>query len=322
VNRRTFIAALGGAVAWPLVARAQQVMPVVGYVGVGRGSDDTDDYTSFALGLNEAGFFNQQNVIIDRREVSNVDQLQAAAIELVANKVAVICGPSQAIIAAKAATATIPLVFIGGRDPVAAGLVSSFNQPSGNVTGVDLEAGDLPAKQIELLHELMPSVIKIGLLYSPGFTDSEPGTKLALDTAKGLGITVLVNKATAANDLESSFDHFAQEGARTVQVVGNVFLGSYRGRLAELAVQRRLPMVGNSRRYAIAGALMSYGTDTAAMIRQAGTYVGRILKGEKPADLPVLQPTKYDLVINLKTAKLVGINVPAMLLARADEVIE
>ena len=322
MRRRAFIAGLGSTAAWSVVARGQQQrIPIVGFVGIAD-TNDNSDYEAFAKGLSEIGFFDQQNVFISRREVSDVSQIPLAAIDLVKKKVAVICGPSNAVSAAKAATSEIPLVFIGGRDPVAAGLVSSFNQPGGTVTGVSLSAGDLPTKQIQLLHELLPSATKIGWLISPGMTDSEPGTELALGSARRFGINLIVDPVTKESELESAFDRLTGEGANAVQVNGNVFFNSYRGRLAELAVSRRLPMVATSRRYALAGAAMSYGTNVPDVVHQAGNYVGRILKGERPADLPVLQPTKFDLVINLKTAKALGLEVPPPLLARADEVIE
>ena len=321
MRRRAFIAGLAGASLCHQLALAQNAFPVVGFVGVERGTDDPGD-ASFLTGLREAGFVEQRNVAIERHYVADVGQLMAAALELVRKNVAVICGPSNAIGAAKAATSTIPLVFIGGRDPVAAGLVSSLNKPGGNVTGVSLGAGELPAKQVELLHELLPTARKIGLLFSPGFTDSEAGTALAVETAHRLGIDLVIDQVKTEADIERAFEHLKQAGAGAVQVSGNVFLNSYRGRLADLAVSDSLPLVGTSRPYAVAGALMSYGTNPADVIRQAGIYVGRILKGEKPADLPVLQPTKFDLTVNMKTAKLLALEIPAMFLARADEVIE
>ncbi len=173
-----------------------------------------------------------------------------------------------------------------------------------------------------ILHELLPSVGKLGWLISPGMTDSEPGTELALRSARGFGIDLIVDSVTKESELESAFDRFTKEGANAVQVNGNVFFNSYRGRLAELAANRNLPMVATSRRYALAGAAMSYGANVPDMVRQAGNYAGRILKGDKPANLPILQPTKYDLVINLKTTRSLGLKIPTTLLARADEVIE
>jgi ABC-type uncharacterized transport system substrate-binding protein len=321
MNRRALVIGLGAAAMWPVVARGQQRISIVGFVGIAD-TNDNSDYESFAKGLSEIGFVDQQDVFISRREVSDVSQIPLAAIDLVQKRVAIICGPSNAILAARAATSEIPLVFIGGRDPVAAGLVSSFNHPGGTVTGVSLSAGDLPTKQIELLHELLPSATKIGWLISPGMTDSEPGTELALGSARKFGIDLIVDPVTKESELETAIDRLAREGANAVQVNGNVFFNSYRDRLGELAASRRLPMVATSRRYTLAGAVMSYGANVPDVVRQAGNYVGRILKGERPADLPVLRPTKFDLVINLKTASALGLTVSPSLLARADEVIE
>jgi putative tryptophan/tyrosine transport system substrate-binding protein len=214
------------------------------------------------------------------------------------------------------------MVFIGAADPVAAGLVVSFNRPGGNVTGVRLTAGDLPAKQLEVLHELMPAVTKVGVLISPGFTNSEPDAAVALEAARTLGLQLLVERVTAESEFEAAFTHFAQEGVGALLVISNVFFVRHSDRLAAYAVRQRLPMFGTSRNYAVAGGLASYGTNTLDVIRLAGTYVGRVLKGDKPGDLPILQPTKFELVITLKTANALGLTIPPTLLARADEVIE
>jgi putative ABC transport system substrate-binding protein len=318
VKRREFIAALGGAAAWPVVAQAQQPLPVVGYIDVRPARYKP----SFYQGLNELGFVDRRNVMVDYREVSEIDQLPAIAVEMARNNVAAIVSATNAIVAAKAVTSTIPLIFIGGTDPVAIGLVATFNHPGGNVTGVRLTAGELPAKQIELLHELVPAAINIGLLISPKFTDQEPQAAVASEAARSMGITPTVERVMAESDFEPAFIRFQRERVSAIFVVTNVFFGTFADRLATLAMGSGLPLFAQSRTYSSAGALASYGTNTADVIRQAGTYVGRILKGEKAADLPVLQPTKFDLVINLKTAKALGLDVPPSLLARADEVIE
>jgi putative tryptophan/tyrosine transport system substrate-binding protein len=322
MNRREFITALGGAAVWPVMARAQQpAMPVVGFIDM-RSAMLTDDYGSFVRGLSEAGFVDHHNVIIDRRQATDVDQLPAIATDLVRNKVTVVCGPVNAIIAARAATNAIPMVFIGGTDPVAAGLVASFNLPGGNVTGVRLSAGDLPSKQLELLHELMPAATKVGLLISPRFTNAEPDAASALEAARVVGITLIVERVVAESEFGAAFARFGREGVSAILIISNLFFGAYRDQLAALALRQDLPMFGTSRIYPDAGALASYGANTLDVIRQAGIYVGRILKGERPADLPVLQPTKFELVLNLKTAKALGLIIPPTLLARADEVIE
>jgi putative ABC transport system substrate-binding protein len=292
-------------------------MPVVGFFSM-----RDNDYEPFALGLSEIGYMDHRNVLIDYRKADRVDQLPEIAVDLVRKKVAVICGASNAIIAAKALTSTIPMVFIGGIAPIDPGLVASFNHPGGNATGVMRDAGALPSKQIELLHELVPAASKIGLLISPPFSSAEVQAAVASKAAQTVGMTVMVERVTAETEFEPAFTRFQQEGANAVLVITNVFFVSFADRLAILALRGSLPLFSQSRTYPAAGGLASYGTSTPDLIRQAGTYVGRILKGEKPADLPVLQPTKFDLVINLKTAKALGLPVPPSVLARADEVIE
>jgi putative ABC transport system substrate-binding protein len=320
VNRRAFIAGLGGAAAWPLVARAQQpAMPVIGFIGMRTA---TEGYGSFVQGLSETGFVDHQNVTINYRAAKDADELSAIAVDLTRNKVAVICGPANAIAAAKTATDAIPMVFIGAADPIAAGLVLSFNRPGGNVTGVRLNAGELPEKSLELLHELVPTAKTIGLLINPKFSNAEPDTVVMLRVSGALGIQVIIDRIIAENDLDAAFQRFAQEGVDAVLVNENLFFVSYRDRVASLAIRYNIPMAATSRYFTRAGGLMSYGADVPDVIRQAGIYVGRILKGEKPADMPVLQPTKFDFVINLKTAKALGLTIPDSILARADEVIE
>jgi putative tryptophan/tyrosine transport system substrate-binding protein len=317
MRRREFIAGLGGAVAWPVVGRAQQV-PVIGFIDM-RPSAYAP---SFYQGLNELGFVDHRNVMIDYREVSEVGQLSVIAVEMARNKVAVVTGPTNAIIAAKAVTSTVPMIFIGSTDPVATGLVASFNRPGGNVTGVRLTAGDLPAKQIQFLRELMPTATKVGLLISPRFPDAEPQAAVASEATRTIGLTPIVERVMTETEFEPAFIRFQQERVNAVLVISNLFFVSFADRFATLALHCGLSLFGQSRPYPAAGGLASYGTSTPDAFRQAGTYVGRILKGEKPADLPILQPTKFDLVINLKTAKALGLDVPPSLLARADEVIE
>ena len=318
MKRRAFIAGVGSSVAWPVVAPCQQqTMPVVGYVDM-----RSAPYEPFVSGLTEAGFIDHRNVIIDHREAPDADQLPAIAIELARTKVAVICAASNAIISAKTVTNTIPMIFIGASDPVAIGLVASFNHPGGNVTGVRFSAGDLPAKQVELLHELMPTGTKVGLLISPRFPDAEPQAAVASEAARTLGLTLITERVMTETEFEPAFTRFSGQGVSAILVFTNVLFASYRERLVALALHHGIPMFGPSRSYPAAGALGSYGSDISDVIRQAGLYAGRILKGEKPAELPVLQPTKFDLVINLKTAKALGISIPPTILARADEVIE
>jgi putative ABC transport system substrate-binding protein len=317
-NRRAFIAGAGSAAAWPIVARGQQpAIPVVGIIDV-----RSSWYEPFVQGLHEIGFIDHRNVVIDHREASEVDQMPAIAVELVRNKVAVISAATNAIMAAKAVTSTMPLVFVGAGDPVALGLVASFNHPGGNVTGVRLVAGDLPSKQIEIIHEFLPDATKVGLLMSPSFPNGEPEAAAASDAARRFGLSPIVERVVAEREIDPAFARLSEAGVSAILVIINNFFAQYRDRFLALASRHGIPMFGQSRSYPIAGALASYGTNYSDVFRQAGTYVGRILKGEKPGDLPVLQPAKFDLVVNLKTAKQLGIAVPPTVLARADEVIE
>jgi putative ABC transport system substrate-binding protein len=305
-----------------MVARGQQaLMPVVGFIDI-RSPTLAPDYEGLVRGLTETGFINHRNVIIDHRSGAEVDDLPDLAISLVRDKVAVVCGPANAIIAARAESNAIPMVFISGTDPVAIGLVSSFNHPGGNVTGVVLTAGDIPSKQMGLLQELLPRATKVGVLMCPRFTNSEPETAAAMAAANKLGIDAIVERVCDETEFDPAFKRFAQARIDAVLAITNLFFASYRERLAKLALRESLPFFASSRLYPVAGGLASYGTNTPDVIRQAGAYVGRILKGEQPADLPVLQPIKFDLVINLKTAMSLGLAVPPTLLARADEVIE
>jgi putative ABC transport system substrate-binding protein len=313
-----FIAGVGSAAAWPRVTRGQQpAMPVVGYIDMIGAL-----YEPFVQGLSDVGFVDHRNVTIDHRSVSEVDQLPEIAVEMARNNVAVIIASMPAIVAAKAVTSTIPLVLLDSSDPVALGLVASFNHPGGNVTGVRLLAGDLPAKQIEFLHELIPTATKVGVLISPRFTDAEPRAAVASEAARTIGLTPIVERVITETEFEPAFTRFAEQGVSAILLISNVFFASVRDRLVELALHHGIPMFGQARSDAIAGALASYGPNYPDVMRQAGVYAGRILKGENPADLPVLQPTKFDLVINLKTAKALGLAISPTLLARADEVIE
>jgi putative tryptophan/tyrosine transport system substrate-binding protein len=320
MRRREFIAGLGSVAAGTPAAWAQQpAMPVVGFIDM---RPAPEDYQAFLQGLSEAGFVDHRNVVVERREAADPSQISTLSVDLVHTKLTVICGPVPAIRAALAVSTTIPMVFIGSTDPVQAGLVASFNHPGGNITGVRLSAGELPAKQLELAHELMPNATRFGLLINPKFTNTAPDTAVALSAAKSLGIEVIVERVTEEAELERAFTNFSSEAIQVLLLNGNLFFGSHRDRLAALALELQVPMVATSRVYATAGAVMGYGASTPDVIRQAGIYVGRILKGEKPADLPVLQPTRFDLVINLKTAKVLNIAISPNLLARADEVIE
>ena len=326
MRRREFIAGLGSAVAWPMVARAQRSpVPAIAWIDLqsaARNNELQKLQSSFVQGLRDTGFVDHHNVIIDHYSATDLTQLRDVASNLVQKNVSLIVGPTNTIQIAKAATSTIPMVFIGAVDPVAAGLVNSFNRPGGNVTGVRIVAGDLPSKQVELVHTLVPEATKVGLLISPAFPNAEPEAALASASATTLGLISIVERVTSDNEFGPAFMRFRQNGANVVLAITNLFFGAYTDQLASLALAQGLPLFGQTRGWPVTGALASYGADSANMFREAGTYAGRILKGENPADLPVVQPTKFDLVINLKTAKALGLTISPTLLARADEVIE
>jgi putative ABC transport system substrate-binding protein len=286
VNRRAFIAGLGGAAAWPLVARAQQpAMPVIGFIGMRTA---TEGYGSFVQGLSETGFVDHQNVTINYRAAKDADELSAIAVDLTRNKVAVICGPANAIAAAKTATDAIPMVFIGAADPIAAGLVLSFNRLGGNVTGVRLNAGELPEKSLELLHELVPTAKTIGLLINPKFSNAEPDTVVMLRVSGALGIQVIIDRIIAENDLDAAFQRFAQEGVDAVLVNENLFFVSYRDRVASLAIRynRRSDELwrGCSRRNSSGRNLCGSYSQRRKTCRHAGTAAYEVRLCHQPQD--------------------------------------
>jgi putative ABC transport system substrate-binding protein len=327
MRRREFIAVVGGAAAaWPLAAKAQQsAMPVVGVLG--NGSLESDGYRVAAVrqGLIEAGYVEGRNVTFEYRWAEDqYERLPALAAELVRREVAVIVaiGGNTSAVAAQSATATIPIVFEIGGDPIALGLVAGLNRPGGNITGVALLIGTLVAKQFEILHETVPKTALIGFLVNPNNVDAETKTKDALAAVESVGQKLLVVQAHTDSELETAFVTLVQQRAGALVVGAESFFSSRLAKLVELAARQKVPAIYYRREFAAAGGLMSYGTSFTAALRLVGLYAGRVLKGEKPADLPVQQSTKVELVINLKTAKALGIDVPATLLARADEVIE
>ena len=326
MRRRKFIALVGGAAAWPLVARAQEnKVPVVGLLGATTAQGYAAQLTAFRQGLSEASFVDGRNVAIEYRWAEDqYDRLPAMAADLVRRQVAVIAtiGGNAASLAAKAATATIPVVFHGSVDPVEAGLVASLNRPGGNVTGVVTLNIDTGQKRLELLHELLPAATTIGLLLNPTNAVAEIQSKDLQAAARTLGLQLRIVHASTEHDFDPAFTTLSQARAGGLVIGTDGFLVSQSAQLAALAVRHALPAIFQYRAFVTAGGLMSYGGSVTDSYRLSGVYTGRILKGEKPADLPVQQATKVELIINLKTAGTLGITPPITLLGRADEVIE
>jgi putative ABC transport system substrate-binding protein len=324
MRRREFIAGLGSAAAWPLAAQAQQpAVPVVGYLGAQSAEDSKNNTVPLLQGLKEAGYVEGQNVaVVYSYAEGQYDRLPALATDLVRRRVAVIVAGVPAALVAKAATTTIPIIFATGTDPVALGLVASLNLPGANVTGIAVLVGELAPKRLELLRELVPNAAVFGVLADPAFPDTQSVIADLQAAARTLGLQLVIVNAGTDSDLEPAFAKFLQQHVGAV-LVGNSTLYNRRGeQLAALAARHALPAIFPFREYALAGGLMSYGSSLGYEFRQAGIYAGRILKGEKPADLPVQQATKLELVINLKTAKALGLTIPETLLATADEVIQ
>ena len=328
MKRREFITLLGGAAAmWPFAARAQQpAMPVVGFINSGFADASAPFVTAFRKGLNETGFVDGQNVRIEYHWLEGkYDQLPALMADLVRRGVSVIATPvaTVASLAAKAATATIPIVFGVGGDPVQLGLVASLARPGGNATGINFFNLEVTAKRLRLLHELVPKAVRIAVLVNPANTPSTEFTLRAVrEAAPAIGLQTQVLNATTIAEIDAVFAGFAREHPDALFLAGDAFFLDRRVQFATLTARDRIPATGNESPFVKAGGLMSYGTDLAEAFRQVGDYTGRVLKGEKPADLPVQQPTKFELAINLTTARALGLDVPDKLLALADEVIE
>jgi putative ABC transport system substrate-binding protein len=324
MRRRKFITLIGGAAAWPLAARAQQsTMPVVGFLN----SASADGYASMAAafrrGLKEAGYVEGQNAIIEYRWADNqCERLPALAADLVNRQVNVIFANSPSIPAALAATKTIPIIFNSGDDPVRLGFVASLNRPGGNATGVAIFAGELAAKRLEFLHELIPGSKIIAVLINLDFGPSARFRADAEEAARALGVATVILQASKASEIETAFESFAQTRPDALLVGPGPFLNSHQDLLIARAAKAAIPAAYETRASALAGGLMSYGADVGDAYRQAGVYAGRVLKGERPADLPVVRVTKLELVINLKTAKALGLDLPARIVAVADEVVE
>jgi putative ABC transport system substrate-binding protein len=327
MKRRAFITLLGGAAAsLPFAARAQQPsMPTIGLLHSGPRATFTRPLAAFHQGLGEAGFVEGQTVSIEYRWAENqYDRLPAMAADLVSRGVNVIATPGStpAALAAKAASAEIPLVFLIGNDPVKLGLVASLNAPGGHVTGVSFLINALEAKKLEVMHQLVPAASTIGVLLNPKNPLVDTQLKDAQDAARALGVKVIPLNAGSEADIDAAFATLIEQRAGALLVTADPALTSWRDRMIALAARNEIPAIYHLREFTDAGGLISYGTSLSDGYRQVGLYVGRILKGTKPADLPVQQPTKFEMVINMKTAKALRLDVPATLLAIADEVIE
>jgi putative tryptophan/tyrosine transport system substrate-binding protein len=326
IRRRKFLATLGGTAVWPLAARAQRpAMPLVGFLSPASPETYVARLDAFREGLREIGFVEGHSVAIEYRWAHNrYERLPELAAELVGRNVTVIvaAGSTSAALAAKRATQIIPVVFNIGADPVEVGLVASLAHPGGNVTGLSQVYFTLTAKRLEMLHELVVRPLPIALLVNPINPYTEQETRVVQATANALGLHLHVLNATGERDLTAAFRSMVELQAGALLVGADPVFTNLRGRVIALAAHHGVPAIYAYREFTADGGLISYGTNIAAAYRQVGLYAGRILKGEKPADLPVMQPTKFELVINLKTAKALGLDVPPTLLARADEVIE
>ena len=327
MRRREFIIFLGSGAAWSNMARAQQpALPVIGFLHSTSAGPNVGTVSAFREGLKQAGYVDGQNIAIEFRWADgHYDRLPALAMDLVRERVAVIAalGGQASALAAKAATSTIPVVFDTGEDPVKIGLVASFSKPGGNVTGINILTNEIEAKRLGLLHELIPTALTIAVI---GHPDTPANNDVVLEdlqtAASALGLKLQILKVRSVLEIDNAFASFNQRRPDALLVMANAFFNSRRNQIVQLAAHQAIPAIYENHLFAMVGGLISYGIDLSEVYRQAGIYIGKILNGTKPADLPVIQPTKLELVINLKTAKELGITVPPQLLARADEVIE
>jgi putative tryptophan/tyrosine transport system substrate-binding protein len=325
VKRRDFMTLLAGATVWPLAVRAQQPMPLIGFLSGGSAAGYQPIVAAFRQGLAEAGYTEGQNVAIEYRWADGqYDRMPTLAADLVSRKVGVIVatGGIGSAVAAKAASPTIPIVFVTGDDPVKFGLVDSFNRPGGNATGVSFLLPALDAKRVEFLHELLPKATLIAVLVNPSFAAADLRVAAVREAANTLGLQLSMLNADSENDIDNAFASLVEKQAGALIVTSDPFFVSHRDQIVFLAKRAAVPTVYFTREFATAGGLMSYGASISDAYRQTGIYAGKVLKGEKPANLPVMQPTKFELVINLAAARTLGLEIPAKLLTLADEVIE
>jgi putative ABC transport system substrate-binding protein len=329
MRRREFCTFLGGAATastvWPFAARAQQkAMPLIGYLGAGAPGPFARFVEAFRQGLSETGYVEGQNLTIDYRWSEGLfDRLPALAADLAGRKVdLIVADADNSARAAKNATSTIPIVFIAGDDPVRQGLVASLARPGGNLTGVSFLTAELHAKRFELLSDLVPQAKVIAVLSGPTISNNEQMVSAVQEAARAKGVQLLILKASTESEIDAAFAALVQRQAGALVIGPNPFLGSRREQIVALASYLSVPTIFGTRETAMAGGLISYGTPFTAVFRQVGIYTGKILKGANPADLPVVQPTTFELVINMKTAKALGLTIPPSILSRADEVIE
>jgi putative ABC transport system substrate-binding protein len=323
MKRREFIGLIGGAAMLPVAGRAQQRLPLIGFLRSTSGAVSRPFVASFWQGLKEVGFIEGQNVVAEYRYADNqYAQLPTLAAELIQLNPAVIAGNTTAALATKSATTTIPIVFGGGGDPIKEGLVASLNRPGGNITGVTFLAGQLAAKRLELLRQLVPQAAVIGMLVNPNTAETAAERKDVQAAAQTVGQQLVIADVIKDNEVGPAFESLVQRGAKALIVSSGGFMVSNSKEIAALAARYRLPASYSLREFAEVGGLMSYGTSITDAYRQIGIYAGRILKGERPADMPVMQSSKFEFVINLKTAKALGLEFHPQLLATADEVIE
>jgi putative ABC transport system substrate-binding protein len=324
IGRRAFVRFLGGAAAgWPLAARAQPAMPVIGYLCTGSPDGDLS-LPGFRKGLGEMGYVEGRNVSIEYRWAQNENRrLPELAADLVRRQVAVIAAlPVSAALAAKAATTTIPIVFQAGGDAVEAGLVGGLSRPGGNITGINSMATELGPKRVEVLHELLPKATRFGFLINPNIPNVQSAVGAVQAAAAAIGCSIKVLGAATNSEIDSAFVKLVQEQIEGLVLSPTILFNNRRFQLTTLAARNAVPTVFADRLFADVGGLMSYSASLAELYRQVGIYVGRVLKGEKPSEMPVMQPTRFELVINLQTARTLRIEVPPLLLTRADEVIE